>query len=119
MINFYGGGFTMNFNESCFFKKTLPHIPTETAKQLYYYVQWTGHFICKKDFYIKRSKLPSYLLLYTIKGNGILRYNDNYYSISPKSVIFIDCIKPHEYFPEDENWEFKYIHFRGEQSDKY
>ena len=109
----------MYINESCFLKKTLPHIATETAKQLYYYVQWTGHFICKNDFYIKRNNLNSYLLLYTVKGNGILKYKDEKYFIPPKSIILIDCKKTHEYFPENDNWEFRYIHFNGAQSDKY
>ena len=109
----------MYFNESCSFKTNLPHIASETAKELYYYVQWTGRFICNKDFHIKRSNLPSYLLLYTVKGNGILRYNSNQYLLSPKSIVFIDCTKLHEYFPSEENWEFKFIHFSGMQSDKY
>lgn len=109
----------MLLNENCFFKTTLPHIATETAIKLYYYVQWTGHFICKSDFYIKRNNLPSYLLLYTVNGEGILKYNGKQYSVTPKSIFFIDCKKAHEYFPSGEIWEFKYIHFMGEQSNKY
>ena len=33
--------------------------------------------------------------------------------------MFIDCTKLHEYFPVTNNWEFKFIHFSGEQSKKY
>ncbi len=109
----------MLLNESCHYKTNLPHIASETAKMLYYYVQWTGHFICKNDFYIKRTNLTSYLLLYTVKGNGILNYMSKNYELKEKSIMFIDCSKPHEYFPDTNNWEFKFIHFSGEQSKKY
>lgn len=109
----------MHINESCHYKTNLPHLASEIAKQLYYYVQWTGHFVCKSDFYIKRTGLKSYLLLYTVKGKGILNYMNNNYTLNEKSIMFIDCTKTHEYYPASNNWEFKYIHFYGNQSKKY
>lgn len=109
----------MNLNESCHYKTNLPNLASPTAKKLYYYVQWTGHFICKKDFYIKRANLKSYLLLYTVKGEGILNYMNTKFELKEKSIMFIDCTKLHEYFPIENNWEFKFIHFMGEQSKEY
>jgi hypothetical protein len=64
----------MHFNESCHKKDNLPHLASQIAKELYYYVQWTGHFICKEDFHIQRAGWKSYLLLYTISGEGSLIY---------------------------------------------
>ncbi|MBO5454642.1 MAG: helix-turn-helix transcriptional regulator [Clostridia bacterium] len=109
----------MHFNESCYHKYLLAHPASEIAKKLYYYVQWTGHFVCKSDFYIKRTNFKSYLLLYTVKGNAIFNYMGKSYDISPKSVMFLDCEKPHEYYPVSDCWEFKFIHFTGNESYKY
>ncbi len=109
----------MNLNESCHYKTNLPHIASEIARKLYYYVQWTGHFICKDDFYIKRANLKSYLLLYTKNGHGILNYDNRKYEIKENSIMLIDCTKTHEYFPDGKKWEFKFIHFMGEASKKY
>ena len=109
----------MYLNESCHQKSNLPHLASEIAKKLYYYVQWTGHFVFKNDFYIKRANLKSYLLLYTIKGSGTLNYENINYELTEKSIMFIDCTKKHEYFPTSKNWEFKFIHFFGSHSKKY
>lgn len=109
----------MILKESCYYKTKIPHIASETAEKLYYYVQWTGHFICRNDFYIKRNNFKSYLLLYTINGSGTLCYMGREYQIKKNSIVFIDCEKLHEYYPENGGWEFKYIHFYGEGGKKF
>lgn len=105
--------------ESCYQKINVMHVPSETAQSLYYYIQWTGHFLCKEDFYINRSCFNSFLFLYTLSGSGTLLYDGRKYDLPPKSVTLIDCRKPHEYFPNGEGWEFKYVHFNGAQSQEY
>ena len=107
-------------NESCSRKETVLHVVSDIARELYYYVQWTGHFVCRKDFYIKRSNFDSYLLMYTVSGSGTLNYDGKKYRVFEKSVMLIDCNKPHEYFPDEgSEWEFKYIHFNGNKSTEY
>lgn len=109
----------MHFNESCHKKDNLPHLASQIAQELYYYVQWTGHFICKEDFHIQRTGWKSYLLLYTISGEGHLIYEGVQYPLKSNSVAFIDCKNLHEYYPVQHNWEFKYIHFNGNEVAKY
>lgn len=106
-------------NESCAVKTTVLHVPSLLAKRLYYYVQWTGHFVCNRDFYIKRSNFRSYLLLYTVSGSGILNYESNSRVLHKGSIALIDCNRPHEYYPSGDSWEFRYIHFNGALSDAY
>ena len=106
-------------NESCFEKSTLVHVASETAKKLYYYVQWTGRFNCKKDFYIKRSSLDSYLLVYTKSGEGTLFYENRKYTVRKNTLFFLDCNHLHEYFVSGDGWDFKYIHFKGALSASY
>lgn len=107
-------------NENCYSKSNIFHVVSDTARKLYYYVQWVGHFVCRSDFYIKRSNFDSYLLLYTVRGSAVLNYKGNRYRITPKNgLILIDCREPHEYYPLDDNWEFKFLHFNGSMSHAY
>lgn len=110
----------MNFlKELCYEKEKYMRIPTETAKQLYYYIQWTGHFICKPTFHIKRSHFNSYLLIYTADGGGNLIYKGNTYYIGKNTFCFLDCRFPHEYNTSAPPWDFKFIHFHGNLSREY
>lgn len=106
-------------NESCYKQTKHVRIATDIAEKLYYYAQWAGHFTCRKDFYIKRSNMKSYLLIYTMNGSGILNYNNSNFKMAKSSIAFIDCSRTHEYFPEDDGWDFKFIHFYGSQSREY
>lgn len=105
--------------ESCEMKKTVLHVPSELARELYFYVQWTGHFVCKSDFYIKRSNFSSYLLIYTVRGSGMLNYGGKSGRLQKNSLVLIDCRREHEYYPEQDGWEFRYIHFNGVLSERY
>ncbi len=106
-------------NESCYRKTNLFRLCSATFKQLYYYVQWVGHFECRNDFYIKRNHFNSFLLLYTIRGNAVLKYQGKTHHLSTKSLMLIDCRELHEYYPLDDNWEFKFLHFNGNMSQTY
>lgn len=105
--------------ESCYEQKKHMRIPTETAKQLYYYVQWAGRFVCRQEFHIKRSHFTSFLLMYTTEGSGTLHYGGKQYDISQNTVCFLDCRLPHEYFTHTAPWNFKFIHFYGNLSKSY
>lgn len=105
--------------ESCYEKKKYMRIPTETAKQLYYYVQWTGHFVCKQNFHIKRSHFTSFLLIYTTEGGGTLNYGGKQYRIEKNTMCLLDCRMPHEYCTSSAPWDFKFIHFYGNLSKAY
>ena len=102
--------------ESCHSITNLIHVSSELARKLYFYVQWTGHFVCKEDFYIKRGNFDSILLLYTISGSGTLIYGGKKYALSVGTLMMIDCAEPHEYYPDNDRWEFKYVHFNGVQA---
>lgn len=106
----------VRINEKCIYYNRCVYTPSKTAEEYYNYLQWTGHFICEKDFYIEREKLENFLLLQTISGNGILNYKDEEILLSEHSFFLIDCSEPHTYYPKTENWEFRFIHFSGKES---
>lgn len=104
--------------ESCHKKHNLIHVSSEIARSLYYYVQWTGHFVCKSDFLVRRSNFESFLMLYTLNGSAELKYEGRIYRIEKNSVMLLDCRNAHEYYPKTDGWEFKYVHFYGADSKK-
>lgn len=106
--------------ESCSYYLKYVAVPSDTARSLYYYMKWLGHFVCRPDFYIKRSNLGSLLLLCTADGGGTLIYKGREYAVVPDSVVLIDGDTLHEYYPSNGGiWDFKYIHFDGGQSRRY
>lgn len=103
--------------ESCEHYEKYTGVSSDTAKKIYFYVQWAGVFACKKDFYIQRSGLKSILLLQTISGKGKVFYKNTETVVDSKKIILIDCMQPHTYFPIDgENWTFRFLHFSGKRS---
>ena len=103
--------------EDCLHYEKYMGISHETTKKIFYYVQWAGFFKCKESFYIERQGFKSILLLQTVKGKGILHYKGEKKILEPQKFVLIDCMEPHTYFPlENENWEFRFIHFSGNRS---
>lgn len=103
--------------ESCSYYERYTVSPSDTARALYYYLQWAGHFTCLPDFYIRRQNLKSMLLLQTVSGRGILHYENQQMTLEPDTVVLIDCMLPHTYYPKDGvSWEFRFLHFTGGRS---
>lgn len=88
--------------------------PTQTAKSLYYYIQETGYFKTTYPYFTERVNLNSFLLVYTISGKGILKYEKNDYNLKEGSLLFINCMKHHYYQAIGQGeWEFLWLHFNG------
>ena len=96
------------------------HIPSDTARDMYYYVQGMGHFCCGPSFHLQRWQYDSFLIKYTLRGQGFLRYRDREYTVHPGQVIFINCFEMQEYGSwKCDCWENKWVHFNGSNSQKY
>lgn len=76
------------------------------------YVQATGHHHCLANYYCERKGLASYLLLYTLSGEGQLLYHEKYYSLTANSCVLVNCMDYHKYYTNSK-WDFVYIHFNG------
>jgi AraC-like DNA-binding protein len=96
------------------------YTPGALSKGMFYYIQSCGHFHCNKDYSTNRKDYNSILLLYTVKGSGILEYRGNSYELYEDTVFIIDCLEQQCYTTKgDDIWEFYYVHISGSESRKY
>ena len=87
--------------------------PTATTLTLPFYIMEAGHFLARQDYMVKREYHNSFLMLYTINGEGTLSSAGTTMSLSPGCCAVIDCHNPHEYYSTTKNWEFLWIHYNG------
>lgn len=88
--------------------------PSRTAKSLYFYTQEIGYFKTEYPYYSERENLDSFLIVYTVSGEGNLKYNGKQYTVKKGDCFFIHCEKHHLYKTvKGSNWELLWIHFNG------
>lgn len=88
--------------------------PSQKSKELFYYIQEIGHFKAKKPYFTERANLPSYLVKFTLSGQGQLTYHGQEQPIEAGDVFFIDCKEYQLYKTTSESpWEMDWVHFYG------
>lgn len=99
----------------------LTATPSQTAKASIAYVQELGDFITGRKYFTRRENLPSYLIKYTLSGEGLLEYEGRTYVAKPGSIFWIDCMKPQYYrtSPRKGEWRVLWVHFYGATCDAY
>ncbi len=99
-------------NEKCHVYERYENTPSDIAEKIFFFPQWSGHFVCKKDFRIERSGFKSILILHTKSGSGKLCYRGEAVRLVQGSFAVINCLDEHTYFPIEE-WDFEFLHFDG------
>lgn len=88
--------------------------PGDIAKAIYFYMQEVGYFKTKYPYFTERAHLNSFLIVYTLSGEGILTYEGKEYTLTHGSCFWINCMNYHEYHTvKGKNWEFLWLHFNG------
>lgn len=94
--------------------------PSVFAKSTLYHVQEIGHFRTLPGYFTEREQLDSYLIVYTIKGKGRLKYQGKSYFLQPQQVFFIHCEDYHYYETDPlEPWEILWVHLNGSSTSGY
>lgn len=89
-------------------------LPGSAVKNDYFYMQEAGYFKTEWPYFTERIYLNSFLIVYTLNGEGVLTYENKEYHLYPGSCFFIHCMKYHEYHTEKgKKWEFLWLHFNG------
>jgi len=88
--------------------------PSSVAKSIFFYIQEAGYFKTQAPYFTERQNLDSFLIVYTISGKGLLRYEGKEYTLSSGQCFYINCMNHHYYEALTNNtWEFLWIHFNG------
>lgn len=94
--------------------------PCVLAKDTFLYLQEIGHFKTASPYSTERANLPSFLILYTLSGEGVLEIDGQRISLGAGSCMFLDCMQHHRYYtPPNGTWEFLWAHFYGNGSMGY
>lgn len=87
---------------------------SNVAKSIYFYIQEAGYFKTSDSYFTERKNLNSFLIVYTISGNGHLKYQGCNYSLSAGQCFYINCMEHHYYeTARNSDWEFLWVHFNG------
>ncbi|MFV0465718.1 MAG: helix-turn-helix domain-containing protein [Lachnospiraceae bacterium] len=88
--------------------------PSEFARSQLYYLEGFSVFTCDPGFFTRRKEYPSFLLLYTYEGCGVLEYEDKTYELGENYGFLIDCRKRHLYYTKGQiPWKHSVLHFNG------
>lgn len=87
---------------------------SNVAKSIYFYIQEAGYFKTSDSYFTERKNLNSFLIVYTISGNGRLKYQGCSYSLSAGQCFYINCMEHHYYeTARNSDWEFLWVHLNG------
>lgn len=95
--------------------KLFHFTPSETAKELYFYPTWCGHYFCTSHYYYKREFYEPLLVMYVREGVFHIEYDGYIFDAHKGDVILLDCTHPHYYHAQD-GLEFVFLHFDGSNS---
>ncbi len=97
-------------------------VPTTNTKASFVYLQECGEFYSNSRHFTRRKGgLQSYLIEYTLSGEGILEYEGQTYDLKSGDFFWIDCEQPQYYYtnPEVGSWHTVWVHFYGSNSRYY
>lgn len=94
--------------------KQFENIPTISN----FYITDIGFFPCAKFHYRERKTgISEYILIFCIKGEGTIKFNDKIFNIEEGSIIIIPPNTPHLYYSNNNNpWDIFWVHFNGTYS---
>ena len=98
----------------------IAHTPALISRKLPFLLEAIGHYYEGKDYFTEREFMDTYLILYTISGQGILRYRDKECILKAGCLALIHC-NEYQYYGTNSHipWEFKWIHLNGVVCNEY
>lgn len=91
------------------------YTPSQMALSQLYYFTSIGRFFCESNYSVDRGDYGNFLLVYVERGTLQVRTGGKVYSVHKGESAFIDCHKPHGYWPLD-SVDFSWLHFDGQNT---
>lgn len=90
------------------------YTPSVFARISLLHLQEIGELTALRPHVSSRSNLSSFLFFTVVDGTGKLIYSGKEYSLSPSSMVFIDCQNPYSHTTDPANlWTLRWVHFYG------
>lgn len=101
--------------------KFLQPMVSEDVRENFPYVMELGEFDAGATFETRRSGLPSYLMVYTLSGQGMLTYKESTCTLKPGQLFWIDCsiLQHYRTDPAAGSWYHLWVHINGDQVRRY
>ena len=92
---------------------SAPVLTGQYARENFLYLQSFGILNMSKGYFTRRQGVDSYMILYTLGGEGRIVYSGQEYHLKSGDGIWIDCREPHEYCTVGDVWSHCVFHFDG------
>lgn len=73
------------------------YAPSVLAKEAFYYIICTGHFLYEPGYALVRDTYDSYLLLYVEEGSLLVEWEGQTRKATEGNFVLLDCYEPHAY----------------------
>lgn len=108
------GQFFSNNTQSIVSSNRILYTPSAFARTSLLHLQEIGELEAKRSHTSSRSNLSSFLFFTVVSGSGSLSYQGKEYSLSPGSMVFIDCHNQYSHTTDPDNlWTLRWVHFYG------
>jgi AraC-like DNA-binding protein len=96
------------------------YTPGLWALQLPFYLEAYGTFYANERYFTERTGLRNHLLIYTMRGRGMIRTDGESVEVGEGDLTVIDCMK-YQYYKtvSHDGWDFMWLHFYGTSADLY
>ena len=106
--------FFSNNTQSIVSSNRILYTPSAFARTSLLHLQEIGELEARRAHTSSRSTLASFLIFTVVSGTGRLEYGGKEYSLSPGSMVFIDCHNPYSHTTDPDNlWTLRWVHFYG------
>lgn len=92
----------------------LTATPSPLTLTLPFYITEAGHFFVDGEYSVTRDEHDSFLLLFSVNGCGTVTTGEAAFPLPRGTAAVIDCHKFHSYRSDCDEWEFMWIHFKGQ-----
>ena len=94
--------------------------PSEEAKEALLYVQEVGQFNCLPSYYTEHENIPSFLIIYTLSGEGEYRFRNQTWHLAKGDILFADCMEFHSFTPaRSGKWDIIWLQFNGQNANYF
>ena len=96
-----------------------PVIKTKQSEFIPFVLTTIGDYDCDERFFVDRSGYDTCLLMYTLSGEGVIRYENQEQRLRSGDIVVIDCRKYHFYAACGARWHFLWFHIEGKSTFDY